>query len=127
MSNNIYDILNKLPKDNPVSAVAAEPIYESVDPRGDILEAVKTLEARYEQQKGKSNNEINYLNPQARLFVQLAKAKFPETDSDLEAVVAAVGDKTQELDQRDKETADWMARAKATIDAQQKEIADTTT
>ena len=125
MSNNIYDILNKLPKSILADAVEAEPIYESVDPRGDILEAVNALEAKYEQHKEKSSGEINYLNPQAKRFVQLAKAKFPETSSDLEAVVAAVGDKTQELDQRDKETADWMARAKASIDTQQKEIADT--
>ena len=125
MSNNIYDILNKLPKSILADAVEAEPIYESVDPRGDILEAVNALEAKYEQHKEKSSGEINYLNPQAKRFVQLAKAKFPETSSDLEAVVAAVGDKTQELDQRDKETADWIARAKASIDTQQKEIADT--
>ena len=49
MSNNIYDILGKLnglvPKENPVST--SEPIYESVDPRGDIMEAVTGLEKKY--------------------------------------------------------------------------------
>ena len=49
MSNNIYDILGKLdgltPKANPVST--AEPIYESVDPRGDIMSAVTQLEERF--------------------------------------------------------------------------------
>ena len=47
MSNNIYDILNKLSKSIPVSTVEAEPIYESVDPRGDIIEAINTLEAKF--------------------------------------------------------------------------------
>jgi hypothetical protein len=125
MSNNIYDILNKLPKDNPVSAMAAEPIYESVDPRGDIMEAVNTLEAKFSKFKPDDGDESKYLNPQAKRFVQLAKAKFPETSSDLEAVVAAIGDKTEELDKRDQETAEWMNKAKTTIGQQQREIEQT--
>ena len=54
MSNNIYDILGKLnglkPKDNPMST-AQEPIYESVDPHGDIMTAVNSLEVKYIEYK----------------------------------------------------------------------------
>jgi hypothetical protein len=125
MSNNIYDILNKLSKSIPVSTVEAEPIYESVDPRGDIIEAINTLEAKFSKFNPNDEAEDKYLNPQAKRFVQLAKAKFPETSSDLEAVVAAIGDKTEELDTRDQETAEWMNKAKATIGQQQKEIEQT--
>ena len=49
MSNNIYDILNNLSKSTPVSTVEAELIYESVDPRGDIMEAINTLEAKFDK------------------------------------------------------------------------------
>jgi hypothetical protein len=125
MSNNIYDILNNLSKSTPVSTVEAEPIYESVDPRGDIMEAINTLEAKFDKFNSNDEAEDKYLNPQAKRFVQLAKAKFPETSSDLEAVVAAIGDKTEELDRRDRETGEWMNKAKSTIDSQQKEIKQT--
>ena len=125
MSNNIYDILNNLSKSTPVSTVEAELIYESVDPRGDIMEAINTLEAKFDKFNSNDEAEDKYLNPQAKRFVQLAKAKFPETSSDLEAVVAAIGDKTEELDRRDRETGEWMNKAKSTIDSQQKEIEQT--
>ena len=50
MSNNIYDILGKLkgllPTETPVET-AKEPVYENVEPRGDIMEAVKSLEEKY--------------------------------------------------------------------------------
>ena len=53
MSNNIYDILGKLNKVlgdvKPISTTEDnnQPIYENVEPRGDIIEAVKSLESRY--------------------------------------------------------------------------------
>jgi uncharacterized Zn-binding protein involved in type VI secretion len=51
MSNNIYDILGKLkglnPTETPVET-AKEPVYESVEPKGDIMEAVKSLEEKYQ-------------------------------------------------------------------------------
>ena len=50
MSNNIYDILGKLnslqPKQNP-DITDKEPVYESVEPKGDIMEAVRGLEEKY--------------------------------------------------------------------------------
>jgi hypothetical protein len=50
MSNNIYDILGKLnslqPKQNP-DVTDKEPVYESVEPKGDIMEAVRGLEEKY--------------------------------------------------------------------------------
>ena len=53
MSNNIYDILGKLNKVlgdvKPISTTEDnnQPVYENVEPRGDIIEAVKSLESRY--------------------------------------------------------------------------------
>jgi hypothetical protein len=68
MSNNIYDILGKLdgltPKANPVST--AEPIYESVDPRGDIMSAVTQLEERFmgfKEAKAKKRKEPEAVIP----------------------------------------------------------------
>ena len=50
MSNNIYDILGKLnglfSKNNPIES-PTEPVYENVNPRGDIMEAVTGLEKKY--------------------------------------------------------------------------------
>ena len=125
MSNNIYDILAKLHKDTPISPKEAEPLYESVDPRDELVEAIQHLEEKFNKFNPHDEDEAKYLNPQAKRFVQLAKAKFPETRSDLEAVVAAIGDKTEELDKRDQETERWITKAKATIDNQQQEIEQT--
>jgi len=125
MSNNIYDILSKLPKDNLVSVVEAEPIYESIDPQDNLSGTVLCLEEKFKKFNPNDEDETKYLNPQAKRFVQLAKAKFPETSSDLEAVVASIGDKTEELDQRDRDTAEWISKAKATIGQQQREIEQT--
>jgi hypothetical protein len=125
MSNNIYDILSKLPKDNLVSVVEAEPIYESIDSQDNLSGTVLCLEEKFKKFNPNDEDETKYLNPQAKRFVQLAKAKFPETSSDLEAVVASIGDKTEELDQRDKDTAEWISKAKATIGQQQREIEQT--
>jgi hypothetical protein len=125
MSNNIYDILSKLPKDNLVSVVEAEPIYESIDPQDNLSVTILCLEEKFNKFNPNDEDETKYLNPQAKRFVQLAKAKFPETSSDLEAVVASIGDKTEELDQRDRDTAEWISKAKATIGQQQREIEQT--
>jgi hypothetical protein len=125
MSNNIYDILSKLPKDNLVSVVEAEPIYESIDSQDNLSGTILCLEEKFNKFNPNDEDETKYLNPQAKRFVQLAKAKFPETSSDLEAVVASIGDKTEELDQRDRDTAEWISKAKATIGQQQREIEQT--
>jgi len=49
--SNMYDILGKLknlmPGQDKPAEVAKEPVYESVEPRGDIMEAVKNLEEKY--------------------------------------------------------------------------------
>jgi hypothetical protein len=124
MSENIYDILAKFPKDISSGSKEVEPTYENVDPQDDLLESVRVLEEKYSKYSY-DDEESKYLNPQAKRFVQLAKAKFPETSSDLEAVVAAIGDKTEELDQRDRDTAEWISKAKATIGQQQREIEQT--
>ena len=50
MSNNIYDILGKLNRLNSAETpveTAKEPVYESVDAKGDIMEAVRSLEEKY--------------------------------------------------------------------------------
>ena len=49
MSNNIYDILSKLPKDNLVSVVEAEPIYESIDSQDNLSETVLCLEEKFKK------------------------------------------------------------------------------
>ena len=124
MSETIYDILSKLNGamgKMPSSTAEADPIVESIDP-DDLSSAVSLLEKKFSKFNPGDEAEGNWLNPKAKRTVQLAKAKYPETASDLEAVVAAMGDKTEELDQRDRETGEWMDKAKATIDAQQKEI-----
>jgi len=49
--NKMYDILGKFnnldPKLEPVKETAKEPVYENVEPRGDIMEAVRSLEEKY--------------------------------------------------------------------------------
>lgn len=52
MSNNIYNILGKLKAITDTAALTPEssvstPIYESVAPKGDIMEAVKSLESKF--------------------------------------------------------------------------------
>lgn len=63
MSNNIYDILGKLNVvknlDKPAEPTAPEPIYESVKPRGSILEAIKSLEEKYTNFKKELNEGLN--------------------------------------------------------------------
>jgi hypothetical protein len=125
MSENIYDILARLSRNTPTSSEEVEPLYESVDPQAELIESVQILNEKFNKFNPRDEDEAKYLNPQAKRFVQLAKAKFPETSSDLEAVVAAIGDKTEDLDKRDRETAEWISKAKATIDQQQREIEQT--
>jgi hypothetical protein len=51
MSNNIYNILGKLKGITdtaaPITETAAETVYENVEPRGSITEAVKSLESKF--------------------------------------------------------------------------------
>jgi len=117
MSNNIYDILGKLnglaSKENPVST--AEPVYESVDPRGDILEAVTGLEKKYaafnenviaEKKKKKSAEKIkqpdagDITSADAAINALLTKARFsrPGAKNDLEAIVYHIAKQDEELE-----------------------------
>lgn len=68
MSNNIYKILDKLKSvaglDTPATSTKAkETIYESVAPRGDIAEAINSLESKYntfkESTEGKQFKDIS--------------------------------------------------------------------
>ena len=125
MSNNIYDILGKLdgltPKANPVST--AEPIYESVDPRGDIMSAVTQLEERFmgfKEAKAKKRKEPSVEVPADDLtrsadpdVVKLAtKARFakPQAKNDFEAIVSYVSKQEKELERA--EQADVVDRQK---------------
>jgi hypothetical protein len=61
MSNNIYDIMAKL---NSISAEpkqeeTAESLYENVEPRGSIINAVKSLATKYEDFVAKENKQID--------------------------------------------------------------------
>ena len=117
MSNNIYDILGKLnglaPKENPVST--AEPVYESLDPRGDIMEAVTGLEKKYaafnenivaEKKKRKSAEKIkqpdagDITSADATINQLLTKARFsrPGAKNDLEAIVYHIAKQDEELE-----------------------------
>ena len=117
MSNNIYDILGKLnglaPKENPVST--ADPIYESVDPRGDIIEAITSLEKKYtafnenivaEKKKKKSAEKIkqpdagDITSADATINALLTKARFsrPGAKNDLEAIVYHIAKQDEELE-----------------------------
>ena len=61
MSNNIYDIMAKL---NSISAEpkqeeTAESLYENVETRGSIINAVKSLATKYEDFVAKENKQID--------------------------------------------------------------------
>ena len=150
MSDNIYDILGKLnglaPKENPVST--AEPIYESIDPRGDIMSAVTQLEERFmgfKEAKGKSKRkEPEAVIPATDLtrsadpdVARLAtKAKFIKPElNDFEAIVSYTSKLEKELEQAEKadvvdrqkieQTQQMLAKNQAGQDAMQKVITAT--
>ena len=150
MSNNIYDILGKLdgltPKANPVST--AEPIYESVDPRGDIMSAVTQLEERFmgfKEAKAKKRKEPSVEVPADDLtrsadpdVVKLAtKARFakPQAKNDFEAIVSYVSKQEKELERAEQadvvdrekieKTQGMLAKTQANQDALRKVIDNT--
>jgi hypothetical protein len=150
MSDNIYDILGKLnglaPKENPVST--AEPIYESIDPRGDIISAVTQLEERYmgfKEAKAKSKRkEPEAVIPATDLtrsadpdVARLAtKAKFIKPElNDFEAIVSYTSKLEKELEQAEKadvvdrqkieQTQQMLSKTQANQDAMQKVITAT--
>jgi hypothetical protein len=150
MSDNIYDILGKLngiiPKENPVST--AEPIYESIDPHGDIMSAVTQLEERYmgfKEAKAKSKRkEPEAVIPASDLtrsadpdVARLAtKAKFIKPElNDFEAIVSYTSKLEKELEQAEKsdvvdrqkieQTQQMLAKNQAGQDAMQKVITAT--
>jgi len=120
MSNNIYDILGKLkgltfgakPIDTPT-----EPVYENVNPRGDIMEAVTGLEKKYaafnenivaekKKKKKKSAEKIkqpdagDITSADATINQLLTKARFsrPGAKNDLEAMVYHIAKQDEELE-----------------------------
>jgi len=129
MSNNIYDILGKLdgltPKANPVST--AEPIYENIDPRGDITEAVKILEEKYKKSKNQNKEkDFKYQTnlPSVRNFLNRAYQEFPNSINDTEATLAMIAKDKQEEDRINAEQNQWMEKAKSKIDSQQTKMND---
>ena len=83
-NNNMYNILGKLKSISDTSALTpdtpATPLYESVEPRGSIAEAVKSLESKYET------------------FKESAKPDFLDVDKDgdkKEPIKKAVKDKAK--------------------------------
>ena len=51
MSENIYDILAKFPKDLPSSVKEVDPLYESVDSSNGLSESVRNLEEKFYKYK----------------------------------------------------------------------------
>ena len=135
MSNNIYDILGKLkgltPKENPVSTASA-PLYESVAPRGDIIDGIKALNEKYykaqnqPQPQQQQSDDVRYQsdNPLVKGFLQRAYQEFPNSANDNEAIVALMAKDKQEEDQIDAQANDWMQQAKSKIDTQQDKMND---
>jgi len=150
MSNNIYDILGKLdgltPKANPIST--AEPIYESVDPRGDIMSAVTQLEERFagfKEAKAKTKRKEPSVEVPADDLTRSAdpdvarlatKAKFIKPElNDFEAIVSYTSKLEKELEQAEKadvidrqkieQTQQMLAKNQAGQDAMQKVITAT--
>jgi hypothetical protein len=149
MSNTIYDILGKLdgltPKANPVST--AEPIYESVDPRGDIMSAVTQLEERFAgfKEAKTRRKEPSVETPADDLtrssdpdVVKIAtKARFakPQAKNDFEAIVSYVNKQEKELERAEQadvvdrekieQTQGMLAKTQANQDALRKVIDNT--
>ena len=121
MSENIYDILAKFPKDLPSSVKEVEPLYESVDPQNGLLESVRNLEEKFYKYKTDSkqeNDPSGFKIAKAKREMQLAMAEYPEASSPEEAIVARMGDQAEETKQ-------VIDNAKATIAKQQQEISKT--
>jgi hypothetical protein len=123
MSENIYDILAKFPKDMPTSSMEPEPLYENVDPRNDLLEDVRKLEEKFYKYKDtpqvstdKTDDASDFKIAKAKRELQLAMAEYPEASSPTEALVARMGDQAEE-------TKRVVDTAKTTIAKQQQDIA----
>ena len=60
MSNNIYDIMAKLNSVEPKQEeTKEETVYENVEPRGSIIEAVKALASKYEDFVAEENKQLD--------------------------------------------------------------------
>ena len=149
MSNNIYDILGKLdgltPKANPVST--AEPIYESVDPRGDIMSAVTQLEERFmgfKEAKAKrkepsvevpADDLTRSSDPDVVKIATKARFAKPQAKNDFEAIVSYVNKQEKELERAEQadvvdrekieQTQGMLAKTQANQDALRKVIDNT--
>ena len=60
MSNNIYDIMAKLNSIKPEQEeTKEETVYENVEPRGSIIDAVKSLASKYEDFVAEENKQLD--------------------------------------------------------------------
>jgi len=122
MSENIYDILAKFPKDAPAIPQEPEPIYESIDPRDELLEDVRKLEEKFYKYKTtpqvstkNTDDASDFKIAKAKRELQLAMAEYPEAGSPTEALVARMGDQAEE-------TKRMIDNARTTIAKQQQDI-----
>lgn len=121
MSENIYDILAKLPKDEHISSKEVEELVESVDPHDFVLDEARKLEEKFYKYKTSNSgdadgNPLDFKIAKAKRELQLAMAEYPEASSPEEALVARMGDQAEETKQ-------VLDNAKATIAKQQQDIA----
>lgn len=88
MSNNIYNILNKLKAvaglDKPAEPTAPkQPVYESVEARGSITETVKALESKYASFKeAREHNDKDSFDANAKVGDTYKTAKGTVTKTD---------------------------------------------
>ena len=115
MSNNIYDILNKLPKDTIVSESQVSPIYENVDPLDSVTESVTAMEAKFqvfkenivaekdkrksaEKSKESKLGDIDSADGTIQQLVNKARFSRPGAKNDLEAIVYHIAKQDEELE-----------------------------
>lgn len=132
MSNNIYDILARLPNltEPTISVEETQPIVESVEAtvapsRREIL-AEKLAEAKQQARDSAKEQTKAYQtnNPMVKAFLQRAYQEFPNSINDTEATLALLAKDKQEEDKVDAETSRWMEKAKEKIDDQQNKMND---
>jgi len=76
MSNNIYDIISKLnsltPQEHPVEDTPV--VYETVEPKSDIISAIESLEKKYEDFVAEENQQLDERHfSDKKTFDQLAE------------------------------------------------------
>ena len=120
MSNNIYDILSRMPADAPKQEQASQPLVENITAptkESILAEKLQTFKA---QNKGEQQYQTN--NPMVRSFLHRAYQEFPNSVNDTEATLALLAKDKQEEDQIDAQQKTWMDQAKSKIDDQQRQM-----